>query len=378
MAKTSHALQTTSATQRWTLTLVYACMSVVAFYLLQLSPPSKAADTHMQEVMKGRDWRWADHDTVLRRHYTGIAPLDFGLSFLVAAFFYGVAGWNKGIQLQQGNFIVNFFAVLVVWSVESCRARNGWAIITFTSLWALFYQTIGGAVIIPLYYLCYTWIAARPAYWTGGREVPLARARTLLPAAVLGFLVPTLATWLPFDLFDLESRQALVAFWQFTPLVLNLLWYVFSSIYGSASPSDSKPRPSADSRDLSLLYLAAFVVTQSSHAITLFLCVTSPDPSISFDTVFSLRVPTAAAPMHEAIHFIFKVDYWIIFAATLLWCVQAEWEVIALRRTSLTAMTAVLSTLAGAVVLGPGAVLSAVWWWRESKIGAVPVAKKDA
>lgn len=380
MAKASHTLPPTSAAQRWTLTLIYAGMSAVALYYLRLGPTCQAADKEMQEVMKGDDWRWHDHDTVLRRHYTGIAPLDFGLGFLVAAFFYGTAGWIKGIQLQQGYFLLTFFPVIVVWSVESFRARNGWALITFTSLWPLLYQTVGGAIIIPLFYICYTWTAARPDYWAKGRELPLARARTLLPAAILGYLVPTLATWLPLDdLFDHQTRQAMVAFWQVTPLVVNLLWLLFSSL-ASQTQSTTKPRsPSADIRALSPIYLISLLVAQASHAAMLFLCATSPssDPSVSFSFIFGLRPPVDPL-MHEAIHFIFKVDYWIISAATVLWCVQAEWELIGLRRIDLTYWTAALGTLVGAVVLGPGTVLSTVWWWREYKIGPVATAKKAA
>lgn len=380
MAKESHTLPPTSTAQRWTLTLLYAGMSAVAVYYLRLGPTSKAADKHFEGVMTGGEWRWPNTDTVLRRHYTGIAPLDFGLSFLVAAFFYGTAGWVKGIQLQQGYFLLQFFPVIVIWSVESFRARNGWALITFTSLWPLLYQTVGGAIIIPLYYLCYTWTAARTDYWTNGRDLPLARARTLFPAAILGYLIPTLATWLPLDdLFDLYTRQAMVAFWQVTPLVVNLLWLLFSSL-ASQTQSTSKPRStSADIRTLSPIYLVSLLVAQASHAAILFLCSTSPskDPSVSFSFIFGLR-PPVDPQMYEAIHFIFKVDYWIISLATVLWCVQAEWELIGLRRTDLTYLTATLATLVGAVVLGPGTVLATVWWWRESKIGAVTTVKKTA
>lgn len=376
MAKLSPTLPPTPRAQRWIFTLVYILLSAVGLYGLQFSPNTKSVDKHMQELMKGGEWRFPGQDTILRRHYTGIGPVDFGASFLVAAFFHGAAGWTKGIQLQQGYFLLQFFAVLTAWSVESVRTKNGWAVITFTSLWALFYQTVGGAVIIPLYYLCYTWMSARPEYWAAGRELPLAKARTLLPAVVLGYLVPTLATWLPLDLFDLETRQGMVALWQISPLIVNVLWLLFSSIYG-AMQTDEKPRPSADSRAVSILYLLAFVVTQSSHAVVLFLCSTSTDPSLSFDFLFNLRQPTQPL-MHDGIHFIFKVDYWIIFIATIIWCVQAEWEIIALRRTSLNALTAVLITVLGSVILGPGAVCAAVWWWREFRIGAVPVAKKKA
>ncbi|ETN46470.1 uncharacterized protein HMPREF1541_00655 [Cyphellophora europaea CBS 101466] len=365
----------TSSGLRWSLTIVYCGLSAVALYYIRLGPTSTAVGKHFEKIYEGAEKPFPGRDTVLRRHYTGIKACDEFASMLVAAFLNGPAGWVEGIRLQQAYFLLSFTAVLAAMSVESARKRNTWASITFTSLWAFFYQTVGGAVIIPLYYLCYTWIAARPDYWTASRDVPVAKAKTLLPALVFGFLMPTLVTWYPHNAFDIDTLQKLVAFWQITPFVVNILWLIFSTIYRAFHGKQIEQKH-GDVRPLTVVYLLSFVVSAAAHLATLYLCYTSADPTISFDFVFTPR-QVQNPSMAEGLHFTFIVDYWIIFISTMIWCLQAQLEITALGRTNLRAFQTVVYIVIGSIVLGPGAVLSAVWWWRESRIDPVPDPKKS-
>lgn len=43
---------------------------------------------------------------------------------LVTAFLAGTAGWDIGVKAQQAYFLMNWFAVVVMWAVESSRTRN--------------------------------------------------------------------------------------------------------------------------------------------------------------------------------------------------------------------------------------------------------------
>lgn len=62
--------------------------------------------------------------TRLKKHYTGVGPLDDMLSFLVAAFLYGPTGWNEVFYWQQLHFLLQITASIVVMNVEACRERN--------------------------------------------------------------------------------------------------------------------------------------------------------------------------------------------------------------------------------------------------------------
>lgn len=60
----------------------------------------------------------------IKKHFTGIMPLDEGLSFLNAAFIYGPSRWNEAFYWQQLHFLLQVTALVVVMNVEACRERN--------------------------------------------------------------------------------------------------------------------------------------------------------------------------------------------------------------------------------------------------------------
>ena len=60
----------------------------------------------------------------IKKHFTGVVPLDEGLSFLVAAFLYGPTAWNEAFYWQQLHFLVQITTLIAVMNVEACRERN--------------------------------------------------------------------------------------------------------------------------------------------------------------------------------------------------------------------------------------------------------------
>lgn len=67
-------------------------------------------------------------DIVIRTHYTGITALDYGLRFLVTVFLPAAAPFHEYQQVQLGNFLLAFFPIVVILSVEASRrgSRGSW------------------------------------------------------------------------------------------------------------------------------------------------------------------------------------------------------------------------------------------------------------
>ena len=65
----------------------------------------------------------------LRKTYTGITGLDFGLQFLVVSFLPGVLDLDLGQKLQQAHFLLSFFPFIAILSVEAGRIRNKWSLL---------------------------------------------------------------------------------------------------------------------------------------------------------------------------------------------------------------------------------------------------------
>lgn len=117
--------------------LFFLSLSLLAAKEMRLSGAASAVSGPMEAVVTSLNF--PDNEYRLRENYTGIAPLDFGLRFLVAAFLPGVAGWDKGFQIQQIYFLVSFFTIIAIWSVEAGRKRNSLAL---TSLYVLAFSPI--------------------------------------------------------------------------------------------------------------------------------------------------------------------------------------------------------------------------------------------
>ncbi len=121
------------AARQWLATTLFLVMSAIAAYYMHGShPATRTVGTSLAKLSESTTFVFPDSTIELRRTYTGLAPVDAGLSFLVAAFMTGVRGLNDAFRLQQIHFLFSFLPVLTVWSVESARKGSAWAAI---SLW---------------------------------------------------------------------------------------------------------------------------------------------------------------------------------------------------------------------------------------------------
>lgn len=107
--------------------LIFLSLSLLGLYMIRVVAIQSGVSEKMEYI--GLHGKFVEHDDMpLRTEYTGIAQLDKGLSFLVAAFMNGAAGWDQGFTLLLFYFLVSFFPVVAIWAVESCRVRNRFAL----------------------------------------------------------------------------------------------------------------------------------------------------------------------------------------------------------------------------------------------------------
>lgn len=104
------------------LTGIFIALSVLAAQLIRVATVNNGVSDDIDRIVSKR--RFLDRDIALRADYTGIAPVDQGLGTLIAAFMAGAAGWDVGFQVQMAYFLVSFFSVISIWSIESVRKRN--------------------------------------------------------------------------------------------------------------------------------------------------------------------------------------------------------------------------------------------------------------
>jgi len=203
-------------------------------------------------------------------------------------------------------------------------------------------------------------------YLVPSRQLPISYAKSLVPALVLGFLLPTIALYLPFDDPGFTLKQALVAFWQPTPLYVNLLLLLLSPLLDAFAPSATSEKADGDAAYVRLLYIICFFVSAAAHCGTMVLF--ARDTKISFARTFLPHTELLPYSAAETLHFIFQWDYLIIFGASLLWACVAVHDLHSMESADISLAIMGLMIVAGSIVCGPAATVVGAFWWREGRM----------
>lgn len=101
--------------------LVFTFLGGVGLWFMRIEPALRGIPLDFEQHVQ--DARLSD-GSKLRTTYTGFAPVDQGLSFLVLAFADGAFGVDMAVKLHHLHFFLNFFSVICIFNVEAYRVRN--------------------------------------------------------------------------------------------------------------------------------------------------------------------------------------------------------------------------------------------------------------
>lgn len=155
----------------------------------------------------------------------------------------------------------------------------------------------------------------------------------------------------------------MVGLWQPSPIIVNLVWWILAKLSGTTTPRSAKPERTASY--LKPIYVVGFLVSAGVHLALLSYLLTTKDQSLTLSNIFS-PWQSKEWSMSNSLLFIFQVDLCSIAAASIVWLVQAVWDLRSLQLTNVSLGQAMLLILLCTVALGPGAAMAATWYWRES------------
>ncbi|RMZ73160.1 fad binding domain-containing [Pyrenophora seminiperda CCB06] len=305
----------------------------------------------------------------MRKEYTGIKQVDEPLGFLVTAFLYGPTKWNEPFYWQQVHFLTQLAVIIAIMNVEACRERNQGSWLKYTAMFTFVYQNIGGAVMLPIWWLLLHRLSGPKSYFGTGRTVPLQYARLILPGTILLYLLPTLAMFLPYD--NLSTLESAIAFWQFSPILVNIPLWLASLFTSSPSPSSPKTK-NADLLHLKMLYAFLFILSVAVHWYTIAGIANSPNPDVSGARVFVPSTYTYRKSIDWGLLFIFQCDWLVVGASCLIAAWVAVTDVQRLRKGAASGenlLEGFIVVVTVAIGGGPGAALAAVWFWRREDGG---------
>lgn len=219
---------------------------------------------------------------------------------------------------------------------------------------------------MPIYYAVYTFISEPETYWWPlNREVRIQFADSLLWANLIGYIIPTTLMFVPWkDPFTIQNVEA---FWQISPMLVPLICSTLGHFYAKRNNLKQTQRKAKqtfpDLAPLKRLYMITGTLGLLLHVYCLGKIASSS--KITFKSVFWPDFSTQAKPFGEGLRQVFLADFWGFYAATYGWLCMAIWDLKRMGRTRVNIRKVSALIALSSFVIGPGATMSVVWYWRE-------------
>lgn len=104
----------------------------------------------------------------------------------------------------------------------------------------------------------------------------------VLPVVIVLYLLPTIAIFIPG--LSIISLQSILAFWQVTPVLVNVPFWI-TSFFVPSEPAAGKTK-TADIPHLKILYNTLLLINIVTHWITIYKVASSETAGVTFQRVF--------------------------------------------------------------------------------------------
>jgi hypothetical protein len=311
-------------------------------------------------------------DVPLRQVYTGLGPVDRILQTLVTVFLPVVANISRPEQPLQGlYFLASLLPVIAILTVEGYRPRNRWTLLASPALWGIMYQLRGIGLIAPLYFATSLFHSSSVSYFTpSSRRIPESTAKAVIPGLVLGFVLPTMMMFFPLQ-NSFNTRQIFIALWQPTPVYVAILTETLSRAFKCIGPSTGvKTNTNGDGvSDHDLPHLRVVYATVGSISacfhLALILCWVSSGTEFIARAFLPFDSLAQVSNLADGVFVFFQNDFLLVAVATMLWCLTNAWDLYRVGISNVSWRIVSLAIILGCIVVGPGATVAAVWYWRE-------------
>ncbi|KAH7385692.1 FAD-binding domain-containing protein [Pyrenochaeta sp. MPI-SDFR-AT-0127] len=354
--------------KKWYFIAFYLLIAGLVHYGMWIRSAHYGLEHHLGTIIETGTF---SHDPTfpLKRKYIGIKPIDNYLVFLAAAYMPGLNNWDKNFGILQMYFLGMLVQPIAIWSVEAYRKRNMLTPLAIVTCWFTLVQWAGVGIYMPIYYAIYTYVSEAEYYWWPlHREVRIQYASTLIWAVVIGYALPTLLMFLPWkDPYTIQNFETL---WQPSPMFVPLICSAAGFIYARAfnlTPTPLKAKQTfPDIPHLQRLYITTGILGFLLHVYCLSKIISSPNMSLV--SVFWPDFSSQPKVLGEGLRSLFLADFWGFYVATYAWLCMAVYDLKRVGRTDVDVGRSSVLIALGNFVVGPGATMSAVWYWRENAL----------
>ncbi|KAF7541677.1 hypothetical protein G7054_g424 [Neopestalotiopsis clavispora] len=344
---------------------LYLLVAAVVYYGMWVWSANWGLQEHLEPVLTTGNFTY-DTSFSLKRRYTGWKAIDDYLAFLAAIFVPGLKNWAPHFGMLQMYFLGMLIQPFTVWTVEAYRRRNRRTPLWFPTIWFTLVQSAGIGIYMPIYYAIYTYISEGETYWWPlNREVPVQYASSMIWATSIGYVLPTILMFLPWA--NPNTVQNLESLWQISPMLVPLIcWflgYFYVKRHNLKRVSRTAKEVFPDMPHLKRLYLFTAALGLVFHFYALGSILISNE--LSLKSVFWPNFSRSSKTFGEGLRSLFMADFWGFYVATYGWLCMAVWDLKRMGRVQVNVRKASAIIALGHIIIGPGATISLVWYWRE-------------
>ncbi|KAL6406619.1 FAD-binding domain containing protein [Ilyonectria robusta] len=354
--------------KKWYFMGFYLLIAAIVYYGMWVWSAHYGLGDHLEAVLKTGGFTF-DPAFTLKRKYIGIKPIDDYLVFLAAVFMPGLNNWDQDFRVLQLYFLGMLIQPIAVWTVEAYRKRNMLTPVSLITIWFTLFQSAGIGIYMPIYYAVYTYISEAETYWWPlNREVQIQFASSLLPAVLIGYTLPTILMFIPWN--SPNTVQNLESLWQVSPMLVPLMCGILGHLYTRRHSLVQTPKKAnqlfPDVPHLNMVYVVTGVLGLVLHVY----CVAkiTLSPNISLASVFWPDFTGQSKSFGQGLIALFLADFWGFHIATYAWLCMAVWDLKRMGRTAVNVGNASTIIALSSLIIGPGATMSAVWYWRENAL----------
>lgn len=317
-----------------------------------------------------------DHELpakALPKSWKRVAWLAFSTAMIFIVYAANGPARDHGVASKLHPFcsVIHKLSPVLIYTIEGYRIGRYGSILSFSMLFTFGMQFRGLCDSVPLWAFL---SAAQAEQNPVDRALRPTMARSLVPALVLGILVPTAVLYSLTS--DADGRQQdWVSLIQCSPILASALVHIFNTALQAWSrltkgrPADEGKHPewytTADIPLLKSAYAFVFVLQATAHLSTLAQVYAHADlPIVDFLGTLTLgnvfQTPRADVPLTQIA--IALQNLYVV------WELRGQGYV-----TTWGAVRAALGVAVGHVVVGSGATWAGLWSWRESVISGMSV-----
>ncbi|KFY40946.1 hypothetical protein V495_05159 [Pseudogymnoascus sp. VKM F-4514 (FW-929)] len=360
---------------KWYFVGAYLLISGICYYGMWVQPGYYGLWDHMGKVLTTGEFPY-NSGFPLKRTYIGNEFIDNIFMYLSVVFMSGLKDWDPSFRFHNVYFLGILIQPITVWAVEAFRKRNLRTPVSMVTIWCTLSQFTGMGIYMPLYYAVHSFVSESESYWWPlTREVPIQYADSMIWAVMIGYTLPTIILFIRWeDPFTLQNIEAL---WQLSPMLVPLLCTLFAYFHPSRRTRVAQKPQKAnelfpDLEPLKRLYVVTGILGLLFHVYCVFTAYF--DPELSISAVFWPDFITQEKTLGEGVKFMFLIDVWALEIATYVWSCQAVWDLKRVGRSNANILKAAALIAVSTVILGPGATLCAVWYWRETRLAKTSFA----